>query len=57
VVTARSADVGLSAQTLLASLLSQFGGRGGGRADFAQAGGLVAASPQAILDAAARAVT
>jgi alanyl-tRNA synthetase len=52
VVVARSSDVGLSAQQLLASLLATFGGRGGGKPDFAQGGGLAAPSADAILDAA-----
>jgi alanyl-tRNA synthetase len=50
-VVARSADMSLSAQQLLASLTAQFGGRGGGKPEFAQGGGL-AASPDAILKAA-----
>jgi alanyl-tRNA synthetase len=54
VVVARSSDVGLSAQQLLASLLATFGGRGGGKPDFAQGGGLAAPSADAILDAAVR---
>jgi alanyl-tRNA synthetase len=51
VVVARSADVGVSAQQLLTSLIAKFGGRGGGRPELAQGGGLVA-SAEAILDAA-----
>ena len=54
VVVARSSDVGVSAQQLLASLLATFGGRGGGRPDFAQGGGLAAPSADAILQAATR---
>jgi len=50
VVIARSADVTLSAQRLLAALIAQFGGRGGGRPEMAQGGGL-AASADAILAA------
>ena len=42
VVVARSADVGVSAQQLLAALIAKFGGRGGGKPDFAQGGGLTA---------------
>jgi alanyl-tRNA synthetase len=44
VVIARSADVSLSAQQLFASLVARFGGRGGGRAEMAQGGGLSASS-------------
>jgi alanyl-tRNA synthetase len=51
VVVARSSDVALSAQQLLATLIASFGGRGGGRPELAQGGGLVA-SADAILDAA-----
>ena len=54
VVVARSSDVGLSAQQLLAWLLATFGGRGGGKPDFAQGGGLVAPSADAILETAVR---
>ena len=39
-VVARSDDVALDASLLLRQLLSRFGGRGGGRPRFAQAGGL-----------------
>jgi alanyl-tRNA synthetase len=47
-VIARSADVDVSSQKLLASLMAEFGGRGGGRPELAQGGGL-AASADAIL--------
>jgi alanyl-tRNA synthetase len=47
-VIARSADVNVSAQKLLASLMAEFGGRGGGRPEMAQGGGL-GASADAIL--------
>jgi alanyl-tRNA synthetase len=40
VVVARSADLQVSAQQLLASLIADFGGRGGGKSDLAQGGGL-----------------
>lgn len=50
VVLARSSDVAISAQQLLATLIAEFGGRGGGRAEMAQAGGL-AGSPEAIIAA------
>jgi alanyl-tRNA synthetase len=50
-VVARSGDIGLPAQRLLASLNAIFGGRGGGKSDFAQAGGL-GGSPESVLAAA-----
>jgi alanyl-tRNA synthetase len=48
-VIARSADVNVSAQKLLASLVAEFGGRGGGRPEMAQGGGL-AATAQSIFE-------
>ena len=54
-VVARSADVSVQAQQVLAALIKQFGGRGGGKPEFAQGGGL-AASPDAILRAARAAI-
>ena len=54
-VVARSSDVSLPAQRLLAALHATFGGRGGGKADFAQGGGL-AGSPEAVLAAAREAL-
>src|SRR5262249_45471195 len=54
-VVARSVDVSVSAQHVLAALLKAFGGKGGGRAELAQGGGLSAA-PDAILAAARAAV-
>jgi alanyl-tRNA synthetase len=50
-VVARSANVGISAQQLLTALIAQFGGRGGGKPELAQGGGLTA-SPDGILNAA-----
>ena len=55
-VVARSADVSLPAQQLLSSLHSAFGGRGGGKADFAQGGGL-GGSAEAVLTAARNFIT
>jgi alanyl-tRNA synthetase len=52
---ARSADVSLSSQNLLSALQATFGGRGGGKEDFAQGGGMNG-SPEAILDAARQAL-
>jgi alanyl-tRNA synthetase len=49
-VIARSADVSVSAQQLLAALIAQFGGRGGGRPEMAQGGGLDGPA-DAIIDA------
>jgi alanyl-tRNA synthetase len=40
VVLSRSVDVPVAANTVLATLLTRFGGRGGGKADVAQGGGL-----------------
>jgi alanyl-tRNA synthetase len=48
VVVARSPDVGLSSNQVLARLTAKFGGRGGGRSDLAQGGGLDAPA-EAIL--------
>jgi alanyl-tRNA synthetase len=42
IVIARSSDVDVSAQQLLAKLVAQFGGRGGGRPEMSQGGGLSA---------------
>jgi alanyl-tRNA synthetase len=50
-VVARSRNVDVSAQKVLATLVATFGGRGGGRPEAAQGGGL-AAEPDAILRAA-----
>jgi len=50
-VVARSADVDLDAAALFKTLATTFGGKGGGRPDFAQGGGLNG-EPRALLDAA-----
>jgi alanyl-tRNA synthetase len=55
VVVARSAGVNIEANQILASLTARFGGRGGGKPELAQGGGLNA-SPQEILDAARAAI-
>src|SRR5207253_4049120 len=54
VVVARADGVPLSAQQVIGLLVAKFGGRGGGRAELAQGGGLTG-SPEEIL-AAARAL-
>jgi alanyl-tRNA synthetase len=54
VVFARSADSQVDVAALLAKTIQQFGGRGGGRPEFAQAGGLNAGSPEEVLEFARR---
>jgi alanyl-tRNA synthetase len=56
VVVARSSDVSVAAQQVVASLTSAFGGRGGGKPELAQCGGLDA-SVEDILDAARTVIT
>jgi alanyl-tRNA synthetase len=53
VVVARSEDVSLQANETVAALTKQFGGRGGGRPELAQAGGLNS-GPEEALEAARR---
>jgi alanyl-tRNA synthetase len=48
VVVARSPDIGVSSSQVLARLTARFGGRGGGKPDLAQGGGLDAPA-EAIL--------
>ena len=49
VVVARSGDLaGVSAQEILKSLLQQFGGRGGGKAELAQGGGLTGSAAEIL---------
>ena len=55
VVVSRSADVNLSSHDLLTRLTAKFGGRGGGKPDLAQGGGLDAPA-DAILEEARRAL-
>jgi alanyl-tRNA synthetase len=54
VVFARSAESTVDVAALLKRTIEQFGGRGGGRPDFAQAGGLNAGSPEEVLGFAKR---
>ncbi len=51
IVIARSSDVSVAANEMLAALTTEFGGRGGGKPDLAQGGNLNAA-PAAVLTAA-----
>jgi alanyl-tRNA synthetase len=53
VVAARSSDAAVSAQQIIATLTAKFGGRGGGKPELAQAGG-VDAAPEEILAAVRR---
>jgi alanyl-tRNA synthetase len=55
VVVARSEDRSVQSNQVLSALTARFGGRGGGKPDFAQGGGLDA-SPETILDAARAAI-
>jgi len=54
-IVARSQDVSVAANQIIASLTTAFGGRGGGKPDLAQAGGLDA-DPASVLAAARAAV-
>jgi alanyl-tRNA synthetase len=60
IVVARSADVRLDANAVLRRLAEQFGGRGGGKPDLAQGGGLngsvedIAAAARALLESSLR---
>jgi alanyl-tRNA synthetase len=51
IVVARSADVEISCHEIVTALTKRFGGRGGGKPDLAQGGGLIE-SPEGILGAA-----
>jgi alanyl-tRNA synthetase len=55
VVVSRSADLTIAASQIVSALTLAFGGRGGGKPDLAQAGGLNA-DPQTIIDAARAAI-
>lgn len=54
-VVARAADVPLDASAILKDLVGQFGGRGGGRPELAQAGGL-SGEGEVVLEAARAAI-
>jgi alanyl-tRNA synthetase len=54
IVVARSADVSISAQSAVVEMTKQFGGRGGGKPELAQAGGLDADADTVL--AASRAI-
>jgi alanyl-tRNA synthetase len=51
VVVARSGDVALDSGALLRRLVGQFGGKGGGKPDMAQGGGLDAPTPEIVATA------
>jgi alanyl-tRNA synthetase len=48
VVVARSQDLPVAANQIIAALTAKFGGRGGGKPDLAQAGGLHAESSEVL---------
>ena len=50
VVFARSADLAVDVSAILKKTIERFGGRGGGRPNLAQAGGLNAESAEAVLE-------
>ena len=53
VVVSRASDVSLDASAVLKALIAQFGGKGGGRPDLAQAGGLVGDADEMVAVATA----
>jgi alanyl-tRNA synthetase len=53
VVVARSADVSVPANEILAAIIKQFGGRGGGKPELAQGGAVDAANQQILISARA----
>ena len=54
VVVARSADVSIASNEILASLTKTFGGRGGGKPEVAQGGGLNGSAQEILAAARAR---
>jgi alanyl-tRNA synthetase len=48
VVTARSADLTIDSAALLKQLTARFGGKGGGRPELSQGGGLNGSGPEMI---------
>jgi alanyl-tRNA synthetase len=50
VVFARSSDLNVDVAELIRKTIEQFGGRGGGRPNLAQAGGLNSANPETVLE-------
>jgi alanyl-tRNA synthetase len=48
VVVARGKNTSVDAAAVLKSLVAKYGGKGGGKADFAQGGGLVGSSAQLV---------
>jgi alanyl-tRNA synthetase len=55
VVVAAAADAGFAANAVLKTLIERFGGRGGGKPELAQAGG-VGGTADELLDAARSAI-
>jgi alanyl-tRNA synthetase len=53
VVVARSSDLVFDAETLVRRLIAQFGGKGGGKSDLAQGGGLDSPPPELVIVARA----
>jgi alanyl-tRNA synthetase len=48
IVVARSRDVALDAGTALKAIVGRFGGKGGGRPDLAQGGGITAPASEVL---------
>jgi alanyl-tRNA synthetase len=51
IVVARAGDVGLDSSAVLRQLVSRHGGKGGGRPELAQGGGLTAAASDVLQSA------